>query len=270
MPDPIQLTKNDKGELVDAQGNVVVLPKDYKPVINKEQIAHEFVKETYNLEPDQLKHIDDVANQVRTQEKNKLYQEIEDHKNRAKTAQEQMTAIQQQLDTTQGKIKELEKKPPIDPKTQKPDEKTAEELKNLRETINTLQDEKKNLNTAFDNFKADFAEQLRKKDLEAYKQQRIAEAGGLLIPELVNGNSIEEIDLSIEKAKQRYAEIRGKTQAEIQAEADKRKKKSTDLNSQTSITPDGSDQAISLDQMKDMSLEDYAKVRNKLKMKMPA
>lgn len=43
--------------------------------------------------------------------------------------------------------------------------------------------------------------------LDNYKQKKMAEAGGELIPELVVGSSEEEIDLAIEKAKERYKEI---------------------------------------------------------------
>ena len=61
---------------------------------------------------------------------------------------------------------------------------------------------------------ADLENKLSEKDgeisfikLDSYKQSKVAEAGGEIIPELVVGNSEEEIDLAIEKAKARYKEI---------------------------------------------------------------
>jgi len=49
--------------------------------------------------------------------------------------------------------------------------------------------------------------QLHEEKLETYKQKKIAGADGKIIPELVVGNSQEEIDTSIEKAKVKYSEI---------------------------------------------------------------
>ena len=50
-------------------------------------------------------------------------------------------------------------------------------------------------------------EELRKKDVEIYIKDKISEAFGEIIPELVVGNTVEEVDASVEKAKKRYEEL---------------------------------------------------------------
>lgn len=58
-----------------------------------------------------------------------------------------------------------------------------------------------------DGVTAQFNEVLNKKDLEIYKKSRIAEFSGEIIPELVQGATVEEIDEAVEKAKAKYKEI---------------------------------------------------------------
>lgn len=52
--------------------------------------------------------------------------------------------------------------------------------------------------------------------IESYKKEKINEAQGLIIPELVRGTTEEEINSSIELAKQRYTEILGQVKASVQ------------------------------------------------------
>ena len=41
-------------------------------------------------------------------------------------------------------------------------------------------------------------------ELESYKKEKLAEAGQEIIPDLVHGSTKEEIDQTVELAKQRY------------------------------------------------------------------
>lgn len=52
-----------------------------------------------------------------------------------------------------------------------------------------------------------FAEELARRDLEVLRERKIAEAKGEIIPELVMGNTAEEIEASVVKAKERYLAI---------------------------------------------------------------
>lgn len=58
-----------------------------------------------------------------------------------------------------------------------------------------------------DGMSQQFNEVLTKKDLEIYKKSKIAEFSGEIIPELVQGSSVEEIDNAVEQAKAKYREI---------------------------------------------------------------
>lgn len=54
---------------------------------------------------------------------------------------------------------------------------------------------------------SEFKATLEKKDLDLYKQRKIAEANGKIIPGLVVGNTLEEIDAAIETSKSEYSKI---------------------------------------------------------------
>ena len=131
---------------------------------------------------------------ARKEEKEKLYPEI--------------TRLKEELEKKVARINELllaigEKDEIISQK-----DKEIKELKNNSKKSDSQ--EVKNLKIKI----AELENQLAEKDKEinaiklaSYRDKKIAEAGGEIIPELVTGNSEEEIDLAVGKAKERYKEI---------------------------------------------------------------
>ena len=77
------------------------------------------------------------------------------------------------------------------------------------EAIQKANRELEQLNTAFDVLKRETEEKLRQKDLEIYRERLITKANGKVIPELVTGNTVEELDESFKKAVDRFNFIRG-------------------------------------------------------------
>lgn len=131
---------------------------------------------------------------ARKEEKEKLYPEI--------------TKLKEEVEKKVARINELllaigEKDEIISQK-----DKEIKELKNNSKKSDSQ--EVKDLNikiTELENKLAEKDKEISAIKLASYKDKKIAEAGGELIPELVTGNSEEEIDLAVEKAKERYREI---------------------------------------------------------------
>lgn len=131
---------------------------------------------------------------ARKEEKEKLYPEItklkEDLEKKVTRINELLLAIGEKDEIISQKDKEIKE---LKTNSKKTDSQEVKDLKiKITELENKLAEKDKEISTI---------------KLASYRDKKIAEAGGELIPELVTGNSEEEIDLSIEKAKERYKEI---------------------------------------------------------------
>lgn len=186
-----------------------------------------------------------LVESARKQEKDKLYKTID--------------SKDEQLKTLNLRIEDLEK--------QLSDKESVamDEVKELKETITLMQQQQADLLKALADEKelaakekAEAEIQRRAAELKAYKEAKLREAGDELILELVKGDTEEEIDQSIEIAKQKYSDIVAKV-AETRKEPDKRER----LHNTPKITnpPGGSAQPITIEQIRKMSREDYAKNR---------
>lgn len=131
---------------------------------------------------------------ARKEEKEKLYPEI--------------TRLKEELEKKVARINELllaigEKDEIISQK-----DKEIKELKNNSKKSESQEVKELNIKIAeLENKLAEKDREISTLKLASYRDKKIAEAGGELIPELVTGNSEEEIDLAVEKAKERYREI---------------------------------------------------------------
>jgi chromosome segregation ATPase len=179
---------------------------------------------------------------ARKQEKDKLY----------KT----MDAKDEQIKTLAGRIEELEKQ------LSEKESVNMDEVKELKETINLMQQQQADLLKALsdqkeeaEREKAEQAEARRKAELKAYREAKLREAGDELVVELVKGDTEEEIDQSIESAKQKYLEIVAKVEGA-------RKPESRANNTPRVTNPSSNPtQAMTVDQIRNMSREDFAKNR---------
>jgi len=268
------LTKKDDGKFYDENGNVINVTQEELnklAIVDKEAVLKEQLKDRYNLEPDQLKNIDQIANEARKQEKQKLYQEIEDHKKRAKTAEDQARALQGQLDTLTPTIDDL-KKQLEESKDKgnkgKGDPALEQKIKEMEAKVQQIEaDKKKAIEEAdkrFNDYRTDMQKAIDRDKLDRYRAEKIAEAGGRIIPELVLGETQEAIDLSIEKAKQRYEEIMSAEEKRREEEAKKKGSKSTDFQTDTKITLEKGGNQLSAEDLAKMSDADYAKYREKM------
>jgi chromosome segregation ATPase len=185
---------------------------------------------------------------VRKQEKDKLYKSLE-----AKDGQ--LKSVTEELESIKGQLKDKESA-------------KMEELTQLQETIKGLQQQQADLLAQMERQKEEAelerqlaAQEKAQAELKAYKAEAIRLAGDDLIVELVGGSSKEEIDASIEKAKAKYAEIEAKL-----ADKNKEVRKQEKITNTTRVTapPSSSVQPLTLEQIKKMSNEDYAKNRDSI------
>lgn len=183
---------------------------------------------------------------ARKQEKDKLYKTID--------------AKDEQLKTLTIRIEDLEK--------QLKDKESVdmEEIKDLKEQITLMQQQQADLLKAMadqkelaDKEKAEATEAARKAELKAYREAKLRETGDELILDLVKGDTEEEIDNSIELAKQKYSDIVAKVEG-----ARKGPDKQERLNNTPRVTnpPGNSAQPMTLEAVRKMSNEDYAKNRS--------
>lgn len=105
--------------------------------------------------------------------------------------------------------------------------------------------------------------QNRIKDLEIYKMSKLMGAGSELIPELVKGNTPEEIDLSIELAKAKYMEIVEKVKLQTQSQIQQVSNVMSPSNPVSNVIKQDKLPVSSLD-VGNMTLDEYKKNREML------
>lgn len=135
-------------------------------------------------------------------EKNKLYASIEHKDNAIKDLSSKVDTL---LDEKKKRDEELE--------TLRQANMTEEQKKN--ELLNTALTRVDQLTTAFKMLETETNKKITEKDLELHKKDIIASAQGAIIPEMVFGNSLEELNANAEKAKARYSEIVSKATQNI-------------------------------------------------------
>lgn len=185
---------------LDAEGNEIIeVVDDKKPITIKIEVPKVEPNKSYTAEEAQ-KFIDDAIKAGQNIAKGQLYPEITKLKAKVET-----------LDSNiQGKVDPAELE-----KLSAEKEVTVKKLTALEDAYIASKQQLDGLET-----------QLRTEKLESYKQKKIASSDGKIIPELVVGNSTEEIDTSIEKAKVKYAEIQNELRQKynLPTEVDVKKK----------------------------------------------
>ena len=149
-------------------------------------------------------------------EKEKLYNQIKELKDENKQFKSNLELLLKQETEKKQREEELIKKQEDEKRKIEDDKKKAE--MDLTERIKLLENELSNSSLKTEEVKkkseelltkaVEFTkEELRKKDLQLYIQQVINQNNGEIIPDLVAGNTVEEVDASLERAKKRYQEL---------------------------------------------------------------
>ena len=216
---------------------------------------------------------EDLIAKARKEEKEKQYKTIE----KLKT---QIDTLTKQHNDDLLKIADLDKKlQDANEKLTKAGSGDSEEVKTLKETIKNLEKEKADLDKKVTDLEAnkpvnreEVEAEVRKEleteyEVKTYKATKMAEhKDDILVPELVFGNTKEEIDASIKSALDRSAEIR-KNLGIGEKKADKRTPKSPSNPSVSGIQ----DKQIALEKLASMDVRspEYAKSPQWLRTRPP-
>lgn len=148
---------------------------------------------------------------AREEEKNKLYPTIDKLK---KECEAHVKAHNEDLIAIATKDKEIERlKGEIQTLQSQVEGKETEAIKTLKNELKAAQDELQTLKESapnIDELTAKIRGEIEAEyEIKSYKENKIREANGKIIPELVSGDTKEDIDASVEKAMARYTEIVG-------------------------------------------------------------
>lgn len=212
---------------------------------------------------------EDLIAKARKEEKDKQYKTIEKLKAQIDTLTKQHNDDLLKVADLEAKLQEANNK------LTKAGSGDSEEVKTLKDTIKNLEKEKADLDKKVKDFEAkppvdrDEVVAEVKKELEAeyevktYKATKMAEhKEDILVPELVFGNTKEEIDASIQSALERSAEIRKNLGLDTTKKQDKRTPKSPANPSVSGVQ----DRQVSLERLAQMDVRspEYAKLRQEL------
>lgn len=180
--------------------------------------------------------IQGLLENVRQQEKNKLYKTISERDNTINQLKETISDLQNQLKTKEDMSMEGEKV--------------------LLEQIQALKESHDNMMKEMEQER----EKARLAKLESYKASKIAEAQGEIVAGMVRGTTEEEIDASIEVAKAEYQKIVSPLKQQVE-ELGKPQRENAPKPSNPS-TPNQME--FTAEQIKAMSPSEYAQYRETL------
>jgi hypothetical protein len=200
---------------------------------------------------------DDLA-KVRSQEKEKLYPQIENLKEELlsikKEKEEEAARRGAEADAEALRLKEA--------KESELDAKSYAELK-TRELQEQLERERNERERAF----ALLEREKTFADLQAYRQELLEQERENIIPELVDliaGNSREEVQQSVEGLKARSAKILDSAQSALQNARKEMKGTSITTPPAGPLETNMEHRTLTADEIQSMSMNDYAKYRSRL------
>ena len=203
-------------------------------------------------------YTDEDLSRVRSQEKDKLYPQIESLKEELnslrKEKEEEATRRNAEAQAESLRIKEAQES--------ELDAKSYAELK-TRELQEQLERERQERERAFALLERekDFA------DLQSYRQQAVEQEREAIIPELVDliaGNTREEIQSSIEGLKERSARILESAQSAMQNARKEMKGTSITTPPAGPLETNSENRSLTAEEIQSMSMNDYAKYRDRL------
>ena len=219
---------------------------------------------------------EDEVEQIRKQEKDKLYKRIEEADSRVKSMEEQMNSIMAEREAAQKEVEERARQEAELLRQRELDELSAKELLAKREDEFNLKikDLESDYRRRFEEIElqrqaqeAILDKERRLQELTSYRQRRLSEESEYIIPELldlVSGNSEDEIETSIVVLRDRSSAILESIQQAAQQQQGRLR------GTQVTAPPIGpmetqtEYQTLTADDIRNMSMEQYEKMRDRL------
>ena len=145
-----------------------------------------------------------LIEKARREEKDKLYPEIDRLKNVKASGEAKVAELEAQLTATRKEVEGL--------RTGKVKEKES-----INRELRELHEQNSKLEIAITNVAAEAAAKLQASELEAYKEKSIRKSGIQQLSDLVVGNTKEELDTAIKKAKDKEEAIFKQAREEARA-----------------------------------------------------
>jgi hypothetical protein len=219
----------------------VVEKKETKEVIENTVITESFLAELKKQ----------VAESVRKEEKDKLYPQIDKLKEDLKAKDTALSEATKQLEEFANK------------------NLTADERLQIK--LKELEDAKASLEVKLEDFATKTAAEIYKVKLEAELEKQLLKYQGEIVPELVIGSTIEEIQANAEMANKRFLEIKlgieEQVKSQFEAAANIKETKETSKQVGTGIDPSANSRSrmigeVDLDKIKDA--ETWKRERQKM------
>ena len=233
-------------------------------LLSPEILAAVPANDVFQNEVNSVYSADDIA-KAREQEKAKLYPQMEKMKEELaslKKAREEQAAKEAERET---RIAEEAARQEALKREQEESELSAKELlaKKEQEFNSQLENERLERERAF----ALLEQERRFQELMNYRQDRLEQERDNIVPELIDliqGNTPDEIESSIATLKEKSSSILQSAQAAMQNA--KQQMAGTRITAPASgpLDNDSSQQSLTPDSIRDMSMADYAKQRAKL------
>jgi hypothetical protein len=204
---------------------------------------------------------DDLA-RVRKQEKDKLYDQIEDMRTSLQTLREERQAERDAADAAARRLQEEAEAAARARTESETDVRTLLSQKE-QEWAARLEAERAEREKAF----ALLEQERRYSELESYRQQAIAAAQDDIVPELLDlagGNTPEEIDQSIAGLRERSARILENVSAAAQAQRQQMQGARVTAPASGPLDNTSDNQSYTAESLAKMSFSDYVKNRSKI------
>jgi len=148
--------------------------------------------------------LDELLNKVRREEKDKLYKSIEKTKTEAKSIQAERDQVLDDLKLAKDKLSTLQ-------------DSNMSDIEKVNKQIDLIVEQNELLKKQLEAVSQQAEQRVRQSEVKTYRQKQI-DKSGLLFPEMVSGDTPEEIDASIELLLDREKSVRSQLEDKLRSE----------------------------------------------------
>ena len=250
------------------EGDIISVPMD-APMVEQ------FVEDAVKKGNSKLFSEDEVEN-IRKQEKDKMYKRLEEADTRVKSMEEQMNIISQEREAARKEAEERAAKEAEILRQREIDELSAKELllkkeDEFNQRINSVEQEWQGRLAEIESQRqaqeALLEKERQMQEIQHYRAQRLQQEQESIIPELIDlvaGNSPEEIENSISILRERSSAIIESIQQATQQSQGRLRGAPVTAPPVGPMETQTEYQQLSADDIRNMSMEKYAQMRDRL------
>ncbi len=191
------------------------------------------------------KQVEEMLTKARQDEKQKLYKSLEKVKQESAKIEAERDKVFEDLNSAKAQLKTLE-------------DSNMSDIEKVTQQVKLLMEQNDQLKAQMDQVSKLAEVKVRESELKTYKQKRVEESG-LMFPEMVVGDTQEDIDTSISTLKEREASVRSQLEDKLRAELA--------VNVPRPMSPNNNSETVAASDrysIAKMSRSDYKAMRSKL------